>query len=144
LPNTINPTDDEGQICGAAVSGPIGTDTEIPSVRTLEESEAMLNADQKRVYDRIVEGVAEYERHRCSGCKCLEHFFEWEPRKNCKLKVPYKPLRQFVSGVGGLYFIIVVKLSNITLNFHFRNRQELPHRGVDYENDGVVRRHRVR
>ena len=45
---------------------------------------SMLNADQKRIYDRVNAHLVHYKRHEYDECKC-----------------DLKPLRMFISGVGG-------------------------------------------
>ena len=45
---------------------------------------SMLNADQKRIYNRVNAHLVHHKRHEDSECKC-----------------DLKPLRMFISGVGG-------------------------------------------
>ena len=51
---------------------------------SLEERVSMLNADQKRIYDRVNAHLVHHKRHEDGECKC-----------------DLKPLRMFISGVGG-------------------------------------------
>ena len=51
---------------------------------SLEERVSMLNADQKRIYDRVNAHLVHHKRHEDGECKC-----------------DLKPLRIFISGVGG-------------------------------------------
>ena len=51
-----------------------------------EEREDMLNADLRRVYDRVKSHLLHQKEHECGQCQCLENL---------------QPLVIFVSGVGG-------------------------------------------
>ena len=63
---------------------------------SLEERVSMLNADQKRIYDRVMAHLVHNKRHEDRECSC-----------------DLKPLRLFVSGVGGTgksFLIEAIKL----------------------------------
>ena len=51
---------------------------------SLEDRIAMLNADQRRVFDRVKDHLLHHQRHETNECQC-----------------DLKPLQMFVSGVGG-------------------------------------------
>ncbi len=81
---------------------PIGMAATFTETRSLEEVEESLNADQRRVYDRICVEIDKFEKHRLSGCTCLQTNSEWDNNRKCLMEgESFKPLRLFVSGVGG-------------------------------------------
>ena len=51
----------------------------------LSERIAMLNADQRRIFDQVSDHLNHQRRHETNGCECKD----------------LKPLHMFVSGVGG-------------------------------------------
>ena len=51
---------------------------------TLQERIAMLNADQKRIFDKVAHHLLHQKEHEEEKCKC-----------------DIKPLQMFISGVGG-------------------------------------------
>ena len=51
---------------------------------SLEERVAMLNADQRRIFDGVKSHLLHQQQHEANECHC-----------------DFKPLRMFVSGVGG-------------------------------------------
>ena len=84
-----NPLDDEPQLLGEARSAMDDLvdmmNAQEPDSLNLKERVAMLNADQKRVFDKVKDHLIHQQRHEASECSCDE----------------LTPLRMFVSGVGG-------------------------------------------
>ena len=83
-----NVPDDEPQLLGEARSAMddlADMNVREPDALTLDERVVMLNADQRRVFERIRNHLFHQQRHETNQCQCDE----------------IKPLNMFVSGVGG-------------------------------------------
>ena len=86
----VNKEDEEGpQLAGQAKSAMKDLEdmkdvAQAKSTLTLNERIDMLNVDQRKIFDRIKEHLLHQQKHESGQCKC-----------------DFKPLRMFVSGVGG-------------------------------------------
>ena len=60
---------------------------------TLHERVMMLNADQRRIYDNVKNHLLHQLQHEAEECSC-----------------DFKPLRMFISGVGGTGKSFLIKL----------------------------------
>ena len=65
---------------------------------TLQERIAMLNADQKRIFDKVAHHLLHQKEHE---------------EEKCKYNI--KPLQMFISGVGGTGSPFLLKLSKLLL-----------------------------
>ena len=83
----VNEEDNEPQVMGqakSAMSDALGMNAQQPGDLSLETRVGMLNADQRRIYDKVRDHLLHQKSHEKKEC-------------NCDLK----PLRMFISGVGG-------------------------------------------
>ena len=83
----ISKEDDEPQLMGearAAIKDLFDINTNQPDTLSLEQRVAMLNTDQRRVFDKVKAHFLHQKEHEASKCAC-----------------DLTPLRMFVSGVGG-------------------------------------------
>ena len=79
--------DDEPQLMGearAAMKDLFDINTNQPDTLSLEQRVAMLNTDQRRVFDKVKAHFLHQKEHEANKCAC-----------------DFTPLRMFVSGVGG-------------------------------------------
>ena len=95
----INKEEDEPQLMGeakTAMEDMFDMNANVHNDLTLDERVDMLNADQRRIFDNV---------------KCHLHHQEMHENKKCQCN--FKPLRMFVSGVGGTgksFLIEAIKL----------------------------------
>ena len=85
--HTISKEDDEPQLMGearAAMKDLFDINTNQPDTLSLEQRVAMLNTDQRRVFDKVKAHFLHQKEHEANKCAC-----------------DFTPLRMFVSGVGG-------------------------------------------
>ena len=83
----VNKEDDEPQLIGeakTAMSDVLDLNTNSSDKLSMEDSVAMLNDDQRRIFENIKAHLHHHQRHEANECLC-----------------DLKPLRMFVSGVGG-------------------------------------------
>ena len=79
--------DDEPQLIGeakTAMNDVLDMNTNATDKLSLEERVGMLNDDQRRIFENIKTHLYHQQRHEANDCSC-----------------ELKPLRMFVSGVGG-------------------------------------------
>ena len=80
----VSKEDNDPQLIGEAKSAMHDMLDIMDSHSSDKPSLEVLNADQKRIYDRVNAHLVHYKRHEDGECKC-----------------DLKPLRMFISGVGG-------------------------------------------
>ena len=83
----VSKHDDDPQLMGeakTAMNDVLDMNVNSGNSLSLEDRIAMLNADQRRVFDRVNDHLLHHQRHETNECQC-----------------DLKPLQMFVSGVGG-------------------------------------------
>ena len=99
----ISKEDDEPQLIGeakTAMNDVLDMNTNSSNQLNLEERVAMLNDDQRRVFENIKAHLHHQQRHEGNECSC-EHF---------------KPLQMFMSGVGGTGKSFLIETIKVLVN----------------------------